>query len=76
MESFSIDLPDDIVKNMKDHVHIDWNTILLEKIKDYLHKLKIMDMITEKSTFEEKDSINIGRLINKSALESFVSKEE
>ena len=74
MKSYNLQLPSELVDAMESYPDYPWNGIIRKVIEEILTKLSIADTLVQNSRFTEKDAIEIGREINKSALKRFLKK--
>lgn len=68
-----ISLPEELIARMREHPEIHWDDIIIQTIKGKLEKLALANELAQNSTLTEEDAIEIGKLINKSGLKSYLS---
>jgi hypothetical protein len=66
MPTITLAVPKELKKEMDGVAEINWSEVARTAIKNKLNQLKLLKEITEKSTFTEKDALELGRKINKS----------
>lgn len=60
MTDIKFSIPDDLLKKMKKYPEIDWNSIALSAVENYIENLEIADKIASKSTLTTEDAEAIG----------------
>ena len=65
MTNMTLAIPSDLHKLMKKHKQIRWAEVARHAIREQAEKLEWMDKVLSKSELTEKDTIEIGRLVNK-----------
>jgi len=65
MTNMTLAIPDELHRLMRKHKEVRWSEVAREALWDKVRKLELMDEILSKSKLTEKDSIKIGRMINK-----------
>ena len=65
MTNMTLAIPEDLHKIMETHKDIKWSEVARQAIWEKARKLELMDKITSKSKFTEKDALKLGREINK-----------
>ncbi len=54
-------------KKMKQHDEISWSALIKHTIEHKIADLELLDKLTEKSELTEKDALDIGEMIKRSA---------
>ena len=67
MVNMTLAIPEELNELMKKHSGVKWSEIARKGIREYADKLELMNKLLENSKLTEKDAIEIGRKINKSA---------
>ncbi|MFH1409476.1 MAG: hypothetical protein ABIH34_06195 [Nanoarchaeota archaeon] len=65
MPTITLSVPDDLKREMESSREINWSEVARVAIREKIEHLKILKKIVEKSKLTEKDSLEIGRKINK-----------
>jgi hypothetical protein len=65
MPNVTLAVPDELHRIMKSHPEIKWSEIARHAMKEYAAHLEIIDDITSKSKFSEKDALQFGSAVNK-----------
>lgn len=68
MVSITLAVPINLKQEMEKHPEMNWSEIARQAIIARLEILKEMDKVLSKSKLTEKDALQIGRIINKSAI--------
>jgi hypothetical protein len=55
MPNMTLSLPEDVYRIVKVHKEIRWSEVARKAIEDYAKKLEVLDALTEKSEFSDKD---------------------
>ena len=63
MTNVTFAVPEELHKVMKNHPEIKWSEIARHAMKEYATRLEILDKITSKSRFSEKDVSTIDEMI-------------
>ncbi|MEW6295284.1 MAG: hypothetical protein AB1467_03225 [Candidatus Diapherotrites archaeon] len=66
MPTITLSVPQDLKQEMDKAKFINWSEVARTAIKEKISQLKILSLITSKSKLTEKDSLELGREINKS----------
>lgn len=69
MTDIKFSVPDEIFKRMKKYPKIDWGSVALSAVENYLENLQISDEITSKSTLTMEDAEIIGNELKKRSWE-------
>lgn len=65
--NFTLALPRELHKKMQEHEEISWSALIRHTIEHRLDDLEILDKLTSKSKMTEKDALDIGEMIKRSA---------
>ncbi|MDG6995214.1 MAG: hypothetical protein JRN52_04750 [Nitrososphaerota archaeon] len=65
MPNVTLAVPDELHKLMKKHPEIKWTEIARHAMKEYATKLELLDKITSKSKFSERDAAELGEVIKR-----------
>ncbi|MEM0160017.1 MAG: hypothetical protein QW393_04645 [Candidatus Micrarchaeaceae archaeon] len=65
MTNMTLAIPKELMAVMKEHKEIKWSEVAREAIAEKVEELKLMDEILSKSKLTEKDTVEIGKMINK-----------
>ena len=60
MPNVTLAVPEELHNIMKNHPEIKWSEIARQAMKEYAMRLEVLDDITSKSKFTEKDALVIG----------------
>ena len=60
MPNVTLAVPEELHKIMRSHPEIKWNEIARHAMKEYAMRLEVLDDITSKSRFTERDVLEIG----------------
>lgn len=71
MPTITLAVPEELKQDMNKSKFINWSEIAREAIREKVNQLKILDSIAKKSKLTEKDAIEIGRKIKKSAFKKY-----
>ncbi len=71
MAELTIDVPNDIAKQMEKMRFLNWNEILLRDILFSLNEREIVESILEKSKLKEKDVEEIDEIIKRDLFEKY-----
>ena len=66
MVSITLSVPEELKKEMDKFQDINWSAVAREAIKNKVVLLKKFKEFTKESTLTEKDSLELGRKVNKS----------
>ncbi len=69
MTDIKVSVPDEIFKRMKKYPKIDWSSVALFTVENYLKNLQISDKIASKSTLSIEDAEIIGDELKKRSWE-------
>ncbi len=65
MTNMTLALPEDLHSIMRKHEEIKWSEVARQALWTQARKFELMDKILSKSKLTEKDSLKIGREINR-----------
>lgn len=65
MPNVTLSVPEELHRIMKNHPEIKWTEVARNAMKEYAVRLEILDDITSKSKFTEKDALEIGEDLKK-----------
>jgi hypothetical protein len=65
MVSITLSVPEELKNEMDLHPELNWSEIARQAIKEKLTILKKIDILLAESNLTEKDTISMGRKINK-----------
>jgi len=74
MPTITLAVSEELKEEMNKSKFINWSEVARESIREKINQLKILDSIAKKSKLTEKDALEIGRKINKSAWNKYKSK--
>lgn len=60
MPNVTLAVPEELHKIMRSHPEIKWSEIARQAMKEYALRIQILDDITAKSNFKEKDALELG----------------
>jgi len=69
MTDIKVSVPDEIFKKMKKYPKIDWGSVAISAVENYLKNLQILDKIASKSTLSIEDAEIIGDELKKRSWE-------
>ncbi|MBI2146839.1 hypothetical protein HYU22_05895 [Candidatus Woesearchaeota archaeon] len=72
MATVTLEIAEDLKKEMEDSAIINWSEVAREAITERLTQLRLFKAIVAKSKLTEKDALELGRKVNKSMHERFV----
>ncbi|MBU1199594.1 MAG: hypothetical protein KKF46_01595 [Nanoarchaeota archaeon] len=72
MVSLTLAVPDNMKKEMDKYDEINWSAVARNAIKQRLDWLVDMDKLTAKSKLTKKDTIQLGRKVNKAVAKRYV----
>ena len=58
-------VPEELHRIMKSHPEIKWTEVARNAMKEYAVRLEVLDDITSKSEFTEKDALEMGEALKK-----------
>ncbi len=67
----TLSIPEELAKKMKLFKEIRWSEIARQAIEKRVEDLEIMNRIASKSKLTERDAIEIGKIIKRSASKKF-----
>ena len=73
MPTITLSVPEDLKKEMDESREINWSEVARVAIKNKVAQLKILKQITSKSKLTENDALELGRKINKSLHQRYIS---
>ena len=65
MVNVTLAVPEDIYRVMKKRKEVNWSEVARQAIRAYAAKLEVMDGLTKNSRMTGKDSLELGRKINR-----------
>ena len=65
MPNVTLAVPEELHRIMKSHPEVKWSEIARQAMKDYAMRIEILDEITNKSTFTDKDALEVGEVAKK-----------
>jgi len=65
MPNVTLAVPEELHRIMRNHPEIKWSEIARHAMKEYATHLEVLDQLTGKSKFTEKDALEIGAEVNK-----------
>jgi len=65
MPNVTLAVPEELHKIMKNHPEIKWTEIARHAMKEYAKRLQILDDITSKSEFSEKEALEMGEAVKR-----------
>ena len=65
MTNMTLAIPEDLKKIMDKHSDVKWSEVARQAIWERARKLELMDSLLVKSKLTEKDTLEIGRKINR-----------
>jgi len=65
MTNMTLAVPEDLHKIMKRHVEIKWSEVARQALWEQARKMELIDKLLANSKLTEKDTLEIGRKINK-----------
>jgi len=71
MVNMTLSIPEELAKKMKLFKEIRWSEIARQAIEKRVEDLEIMNRIASKSKLTERDAIEIGKIIKRSASKKF-----
>lgn len=74
VEEYNLKLPQELIDKMKKYADVPWDAIIRKIIQKYLTQLDITNKLAENSQLTEEDTIELGRMVNKSALSRFIKE--
>jgi len=73
MPTITLSVPEDLKKEMDESREINWSEVARVAIKNKILQLKLLKQITSKSKLTENDALELGRKINKSLHQRYIS---
>lgn len=65
MPNVTLAVPEELHRIMKNHPEIKWTEVARHAMKEYAVRLQVLDDITSKSKFTEKDALELGEAVKK-----------
>jgi hypothetical protein len=65
LPNVTLAVPEELHKIMKSHPEIKWSEIARQAMKEYALRIEVLDDITAKSKFTEKDAFEMGEDLKK-----------
>ncbi len=65
MTNMTLAVPEDLHEIMQKHKEIKWSEVARQAMWEKARKFELMDKILSKSKFTEKDTLEMGRKVNK-----------
>ncbi|MHB2036682.1 MAG: hypothetical protein ACYCPW_08080 [Nitrososphaerales archaeon] len=65
MPNVTLAVPEELHKIMKNHPEIKWTEIARHAMKEYAVRLQVLDDITGKSEFTEKEALEMGEAVKR-----------
>ena len=75
MVSLTLSIPEDLKKEMEKFPEMNWSVIAREAIRRKLLLLMQLDRLTRNSKLTERNTIELGRKVNKAAAKRFFSEK-
>lgn len=63
MPNMTLAVPEELHRTMKNHPEIKWTEVALNAMKEYTVRLEVLDDITSKSRFTEKDALKMSEAL-------------
>lgn len=73
MPTITLSVPEDLKREMDESREINWSEVARVAIKNKILQLKLLKQITSKSKLTENDALELGRKINKSLHQRYIS---
>ena len=74
MPTITLSVPEDLKREMDEFKEMNWSEVARAAIREKVSQLAILNAITAKSKFTEKDALDLGRKIRKGIHERHIQK--
>ena len=71
MPNVTLAVPEELHRIMKSHPEIKWSEIARHAMKEYAMRIEVLDDITAKSKFTEKEALEIGQDVKRDLAERY-----
>ncbi len=71
MPNVTLAVPEELHRIMKSHPEIKWSEIARHAMKEYAIRIEVLDDITAKSKFTEKEALEIGQDVKRDLAERY-----
>lgn len=66
MVNITLNLPDELKKELQKHDEVNWSAVMRRMLVEHLQKIEMIEKIASKSKLTEKDAREISDLVDKS----------